>query len=100
MKDYIFFFRGGLDFTKASIELLQQVTGHWKKWTEELIKKRIYNGGERLTRNEAAMVNHVNKIVHGPYSANNEVIGGYISIKANNLAEAIEISKGCPIFNF
>jgi hypothetical protein len=48
---------------------------NWKNWTDELSKKGIYGGGDR-------------------------VIGGYIKIKADNLQQAIEISKGCPIFNF
>jgi len=29
-----------------------------------------------------------------------EIVGGYISIKANGLKEAIEISMDCPIFNY
>jgi hypothetical protein len=40
------------------------------------------------------------QITDGPYMANNETVGGYVSIKADNLQEAIEICKGCPIFNF
>jgi hypothetical protein len=38
MKDFVFLFRGGLDFTKASSEQLQQVIANWKNWTEELAK--------------------------------------------------------------
>jgi hypothetical protein len=56
MKDYLFIFRGGLDFTKAAPEQLQQIIMNWKNWTEELSKKGIYNGGERLTRDNAAVV--------------------------------------------
>ena len=101
MKDYLFLFRGGLDFTKASPEQLQQVMMNWKNWTEELSKKGIYGGGERLTRNDAAVVKGTAKLViDGPFTESKEIIGGYISIKADNLQQAIEISKGCPIFNF
>jgi hypothetical protein len=38
--------------------------------------------------------------VNRPYSESKEIVGGYIKIKADNLQQAIEISKGCPIFNF
>jgi hypothetical protein len=101
MKEYLFFFRGGLDFTKAAPELLQRVLTNWKNWTEELLKKGIYSGGDRVTRNEAAVVKgNVRQIIAGPYSANNEMIGGYIKIKADSLEQAIEISKSCPIFDF
>jgi len=101
MKDYIFLFRGGLDFTKASPDQLQQALLNWKNWTEELSKKGIYVRGERLTKNDAAVVKgNMKQIVSGPYTANEEMVGGYIHIKAENLQKAIEISGGCPIFNF
>jgi hypothetical protein len=40
------------------------------------------------------------QIIAGAYSANGEQLGGYISIKADHLQQAIEIAKGCPIFLF
>jgi hypothetical protein len=101
MKDYLLLFRGGLDFTKASPDLLQQVLANWRNWVEELSKKGVYGGGERLTRNDAAVVKgSMKQIVAGPYTSNNEMVGGYISIKVKDLQEAIEITKDCPIFNF
>ncbi len=101
MKDYLFLFRGGLDFTKAPQEQVQQVIIQWKNWVDELTKKGMYNGGERVTRNDAVIVKGKEReIINGPYFANNECIGGYISIKADDLQQAIEICKDCPIFNF
>jgi hypothetical protein len=101
MKDYLFLFRGGLDFTKASPEQLQQVLMNWKNWTEELSQKGIYVAGERLTKNDAAVAKGNDKqVIDGAYGESQEIIGGYISIKADNLQQAIEISKGCPIFSF
>ena len=101
MKDYLFLFRGGLDFTKAPAEEVQQAMNKWIKWVGELTQKGIYNGGERLVRNDAAVIRGSAKnIVDGPYTESKEIIGGYISIKANDLKEAIEISKDCPIFNY
>jgi len=101
MKDYLFLFRGGLDFTTAPPEQVQQVMMKWKNWVDELTKKGIYNGGERVTRSEASVVKGKEKqVTNGPYMANKECLGGYISIKADNLQQAIEISKDCPIFLF
>jgi hypothetical protein len=101
MKDYLFLFRGGLDFTKAPQEQVQQVIMQWKNWVDELTQKGIYNSGERLTRDDAAVVmGNERQVNDGPYFANDETLGGYISIKANDLQQAIEICKGCPIFNF
>ena len=101
MKDYLFFFRGGLDFTKAPAEQVQDVMLKWKHWVDELTNKGIYNGGDRVTRNEAAVMKGSSKqIINGPYKANDEMIGGYINIKADDLQRAIEIAKDCPIFLF
>ena len=101
MKDYLLLFRGGLDFTKALPEQVEQVIMKWKNWVDELTKKGIYSGGERLTRNEAAVVKgSAKQVSDGPYTESKEIVGGYISIKATNLQQAIEISKDRPILNF
>jgi len=101
MKDYLLLFRGGLDFTKAPPEQVQQVILKWQNWVEELEKKGIYNGGERLTRNEAVVIRGRAKLItDGPYMESKEAVGGYISIKAETAQHAVEIAKGCPIFNF
>jgi hypothetical protein len=99
MKDYVFLFRGGLNFATAAPEELQQALIKWKTWIDELTKDGRYNGGERLLRNGAVVKGNQRQVVDGPYSAG-EIVGGYISIKAADLKEAIEISKGCPIFNY
>ncbi len=39
-------------------------------------------------------------ITDGPFAEGKEVIGGFSIIKAKDLAEASEIAKGCPIFEF
>ena len=36
-------------------------------------------------------------ITDGPYAESKDVIGGYTLIEAKDLAEAAELSKGCPI---
>ena len=101
MKDYVLLFRGGLDFATASPEQLQQAMLKWKNWIDELTKKGIYGGGERLTKNGAAVIKgREKKVIDGPYTESKEVVGGYISIKAGDLQQVIEIVKGCPIFNF
>lgn len=101
MKDYFMLFRGGLDFTKAPPDQVQQVILKWRNWVEELTKKGVYNGGERFTRNEAAVIKGSGmQVSNGPYTGGGEIVGGYIGIKAAHLQEAIEIAKDCPIFSF
>ena len=37
-------------------------------------------------------------VTDGPYAEAKDVVGGYSLIEAKDLAQAVEISKGCPIF--
>ena len=36
-------------------------------------------------------------VTDGPYAEAKDVVGGYSLIEAKDLAQAVEISKGCPI---
>jgi hypothetical protein len=100
MKDYLLLFRGGLDFTTATPEQMQQAMMKWKNWIEELTKNDKYNGGERLARNGAVIKGSKKEISDGPYTESKEIVGGYVSIKSDDLQQAIEIARGCPIFNY
>ena len=100
MKDFLLLFRGGLDFATATPEQLQDAMMKWKTWMDELSKAGKYYGGQRLTRNGAILKGEKKQLIDGPYAESKEIVGGYMSIKANDLNEAIEIAKGCPIFNY
>ena len=39
-------------------------------------------------------------VTDGPYAEGKEIVGGYMIIKANDLNEATEVSKDCPIFEY
>src|SRR5262245_6834939 len=101
MKDYVLLFRGGLDFSTATPEEIQAAMMKWKTWMEQLTKEGHYNGGSRLERNGAAVLKgHQKQLSDGPFTESKEVVGGYVSIKAGDKQEAIEVAKGCPIFNY
>ena len=100
MKDYVLLFRGGLDFSTASPDQLQQAMAKWKAWIEELTKDGKYDGGNRLTKDGAVLNGSKKQISDGPFTESKEIVGGYIGIKASDKKEAIEIAKGCPIFNY
>jgi len=99
MKNYLLLFRGGLDYETASPEQLQKSMLNWKNWIDQLAKDGRFTGGERLNNPGAVLKGPKKQVIDGPYAEGKEIIGGYVSIKANDLNEAIEISKGCPIFD-
>lgn len=92
-------FRGGLDIPSATPEEIQQAMMKWKKWMEELSGNGCYLNGDRLTHN-GKTIRTGKKVSDGPYTESKEIVGGYISIKADSLEEAVEIAKDCPIFSY
>lgn len=100
MKDYLLLFRGGLDFTTATPEQMQQAMMKWKAWIDELAWDGRYNGGDRLQRDGAVIKGSKKQIFDGPHTESKEIVGGYISIKAEDKQQAIGIAMGCPIFNW
>ncbi len=100
MKDYLFFFRGGLDFRSASPEQLQRATQKWQIWLDTLAKEgKLGSRGQRLSAVGSVIRGEKKLVFEGPYVEGKEIVGGYITVKANDLSEAVEIGKGCPIFD-
>jgi hypothetical protein len=36
-------------------------------------------------------------VTDGPFGEIKETIGGYVTVKASNVEEAVEFAKGCPV---
>src|ERR1700737_2466702 len=100
MKDYLLIFRGGLDIKNAPPEQVQQAMQKWRNWMDQLAKQGRSSGGQRLTKNGAVLHGSKKQISDGPFAEAKEIVGGYLAIKAADLDEAIEIAKGCPIFDY
>ena len=95
MKDFLFLFRGGT--APASPEEGQKRMQRWTSWIEGLANAGKTKGGYPLETG-GKYVSGPNKIVtDGPYPESKEVVGGYLIVTANDLAGAVELSKGCPI---
>lgn len=96
MKDYLYLFRGGNAGT--SPEERQKSMQRWGAWIEQLSKAGKSKGGFPL-ESGGKVVSGQNKLVtDGPFAESKEGVGGYLIVTANDLTDAVEISKGCPIF--
>ncbi len=98
MKDFIVLFKGGL-MDDTAPEVMEKNMVHWHKWMDELSKSGKMTGGNRLRTTGRVLTSSNGKITDKPYAETKEVVSGYISIKAEDYSEAVEIAKGCPIFN-
>ncbi|MEE9363575.1 MAG: YciI family protein [Cellulophaga sp.] len=78
-----------------SPEQMQASTKKWQDWIGGIAAQEKFVSTNRLGFNgKTIKPNHV--ITDGPYTELKEIIGGYMIVKAENLANAIEMAKGCP----
>jgi hypothetical protein len=70
----------------------------WLAWFKELSAKGYLKDPGHPLEHSGKVVKGKQKIVNdGPYAEAKDVVGGYIVVEASDLAQAVEISKGCPI---
>ena len=101
MEKFMFLFRGGENHahnaqdSQAAADNMKA----WVDWMGALGQKGILVGGEPLQPG-GKQVNGKNKVVSdGPFIEGKEMVGGYLIVNAKDIDDAVEISKGCPIFN-
>ncbi len=100
MKEFMMLFRDtpNPSATAPSQADLQAEIKTWNDWIGGIAAQDKYVGGEQLSY-EGRIVKANNIVTDGPYAEIKEIIGGYIIVKAADYDEAIEIAKGCPIFD-
>ena len=100
MAEYLYIFRGGNDMSKSSPAELQANMKKWGGWMESLAKQGKLTGGQPLTREGKVMRGTKKTVTDGPYAEAKDLVGGYLLVKAESLAEATELASGCPIFEY
>lgn len=98
MGEFLFLYRGGQRPT--SPQEGQQVMQKWVAWMEALgAKGHMKDRGHPLEQ-MGKLVKGPQKIVtDGPFAEAKDLVGGYSLIEAKDLTQAVELSKGCPIFD-
>jgi hypothetical protein len=97
MSEYVFLYRGGE--WERSPELAQQTMQKWMAWFKDLAEKgHIKDRGQPLERAGKLVKGKQKAITDGPFVESKDVIGGYTLIEARDIEQAVELSKGCPIF--
>jgi len=96
MSEFAFLYRG-TDSSAQSPEQMQKSMQKWLAWFKDLGEKgHLKDHGFPLER--AGKVVKGKQSVHdGPYAEAKDIINGVSLIKADDLAQAAELSKGCPI---
>jgi hypothetical protein len=99
MKDFLLIFRS--EYYQNPISTPEEAEANMKRWMDWLgslaQQGNLTDRGNRLG-SSGKVIKPDNVITNGPYSEIKEAIGGYSIIKAASLDEAVELSKGCPVF--
>ena len=97
MSEYVFLYRGGE--AGRSPERVQQSMQKWMAWFKELGQKgHVKDQGQPLERAGKLVKGKQKTVIDGPFVEAKDVVGGYSLIEASDLDQAVELSKGCPIF--
>jgi hypothetical protein len=96
MSEFLFLYRGGEP--DRSPERMQQTMQKWMTWLKELGEKgHVKDAGQPLERAGKLVKGRQKSVTDGPFLEAKDVVGGYTLIQARDLAQAVELSKGCPV---
>jgi len=98
MKEFMFLVRGK-DPVSTQEELQKRMT-HYITWMQELAAKGKFKEGAPLIDNKGNLVKNSKEVVSdGSFLNPAEVISGYLIINAEDLNEATNIAKTCPLID-
>jgi hypothetical protein len=66
-------------------------------WIGSIAAQNKFVGGTGLPFEDARVVKHNKLVTNGPFGEIKETIGGFITVKADSIEEAVEFAKGCPV---
>jgi hypothetical protein len=99
MGEFVYLYRGGE--AGRSPERMQQTMQKWMAWFKDLAENgHVIDRGQPLERAGKLVKGSKKAVIDGPFAEAKDVIGGFTLIKARDLDHAVELSKGCPIFEF
>ena len=100
MSEFIYLFRIGQAAQREAMgtpDHAQKSMQKWLAWMRELeTKGHLKNAGQPLEQ-AGKVVRRGKDVTDGPYVEVKDLVAGFTIIQANDLAEAAELSHGCPI---
>ena len=97
MSEFTYLFRGGK--RPESPEGMQQAMQKWRTWMKQLGENgQLKNPGGPLERTGKVVKGEGKTVTDGPYAETKDIVGGFIIVEAKDIDQAVELSKGCPIF--
>jgi hypothetical protein len=97
MKQYLLISKGDLKMWQAMSESeFKPVMDGFATWIDGLKTQNLWIRGDSLSGESRMLAKQNGQHVDGPFPETKEVLTGFFLIRAENLAHATELSKGCP----
>jgi hypothetical protein len=101
MSEFIYLFRIGEAAQQDAMgtpERAQQSMQAWLAWMRDLeAKGHLKHRGQPLDRAGKVVRGKQRLVTDGPYIEAKDLVAGFISVEARDLAEATELAAGCPM---
>jgi hypothetical protein len=97
MSEFLYLYRGG-ERPSGSPDQMQRQMQTWMAWMKELGDRgHLKNPGHPLERAGKLVKGPQKTVTDGPFAEAKDVVGGYTLVEATDLAQAVELTAGCPI---
>ena len=97
MNEFMLIFRHEDGLKVASPEQIQFWMKQTRDWIGGIAAQNKFVAGTGLPFEDARVVKHNKVVTNGPFGEIKETIGGFITVKADSIEEAVEFAKGCPV---
>lgn len=97
MKEFLLLFRqADYDYSKATPEKMQELGKKWHQWVNGIVaQEKFVSHGARLST-EGKVLKAGGVITDGPFVEIKEKLGSFITVKAENIEDAVTLAHGCP----
>lgn len=97
MDEYVLIMRHQDGSKVASPEQMQAWMKQTMDWIGGIAAQNKFVSGTGLPFDGAKVVKHNGVVTNGPFGDIKETIGGFITVRANSIEEAVEFAKGSPV---
>ena len=81
----------------ASPEQMQEWMKQTMEWIGKIAAQNKFVSGTGLPFDDARVVRSNKLVTNGPFGEIKETIGGFMTVRADSIDEAVEFAKGCPV---
>ena len=85
-------------YTSMTPEALQASLAQWNHWIGGIAAQGKLISTDALEHTGKIVSGSKHVVTDGPYVESKELVSGYLLMHAESLDEAVEHSKGCPIY--